>query len=125
MTDEKSMIHYPFDDVSEFWEDVFHDTGYDGIIFLCGKTKEEKFFTIRRLARHELIDYLRTFEILPYMDYYFTANHFAKKKGGVSRRSNNFFAATGTIIDIDIHDKRIPQDRIDKTLAAYKSKLDT
>ena len=125
MTDEKSMVPYPFDDVSEFWEDIFHDTGYDGIIFLCGKTKEEKFFTIRRLARHELIDYLKTFEILPYMDYYFTSNHFAKKKGGVSRRSNNFFAATGTIIDIDIHDKRIPQDHIDKTLTAYKSKLDT
>ena len=125
MTDEKFMVPYPFDDVSEFWEDVFHDENYDGIIFLCGKTKEEKFFTIRRLARHELNNYLKNFEILPYMDYYFTSNHFAKKKGGVSRRSNNFFAATGTIIDIDIHDKRIPQDHIDQTLTAYKSKIDT
>ena len=125
MTDEKSMEPYLFDKVSEFWDDIFHDTNYDGIIFLCGKTKKDKFFTIRRLARHEWNDFLKTFEIYRDMDYYFSSNHFIKKKGGVSRRSNNFFAATCTIIDIDIHDKRIPQDHIDKTLASYKAKVDT
>lgn len=122
---ETKMIPYPYDVVNEFWEDIFHDINFDGIIFLCGKTQKEKFYTICRLARHELGDYLKTFEILPNMDYYFTSNQFMKKKGGVRRRSNNFFAATSTIIDIDIHDKRIPQDFIDKTLAVYKSKMDT
>lgn len=123
--ENKKMIPYPYDRVFEFWNDVFHDENYDGIIFLCGKTKEEKFFTIRVLARHELNEYLKTFKILPNMDYYFTTNHYFKKKGGTSRRSENFFAATCTVIDIDIHDKRISQDHIDKTLTAYKAKLDT
>ena len=63
--ENKKMIPYPYDRVSEFWNDVFHDENYDGIIFLCGKTKEEKFFTIRVLARHELNEYLKTFKILP------------------------------------------------------------
>ena len=126
MTDEISYtIPYPYEEFSSFWEDVFHDMDFDGIIFICGKTKKEKFFTIRRLARHEFCDHLKTFEIFPNMDYYFSSNHFLKRKGGVSRRTNNFFAATCTIIDIDIHDKRKSQDFIDKELSLYKAKLDT
>lgn len=126
MTDENSnAIPYPYEEFSSFWEDIFHDVNYDGIIFICGKTKKEKFYTIRRLSRHELCDHLKTFEIFPNMNYYFTSNHFLKRKGGVSRRSNNFFAATCTIIDIDIHDIRKSQDFIDKELARYKAKLDT
>ena len=117
--------HYPYEAVDEFWNDIFHDDNYDGIIFLCGKTKDEKFFTIRKLSRNELGDYLKTLEILPYVDYYFTPNQFKKKKGGATRRSDNFFASTCTIIDIDIHDKRMSQDCIEKMLLAYKAKLDT
>lgn len=122
--ENQNFIPYPYETYAQFWKDVFHDTNFDGIIFICGKTKNEKFFTIRRLARHELNDYLKNFEILPNMDYYYTINHFMKKKGGVSRRSNNFFSSCGVVVDIDIHKQGAPQEYIDKTLSMYKANLD-
>lgn len=116
--------NYNYETYAQFWKDIYHDTNYDGIIYFCGKTEENRFYNMHFCARHEVDEYLKTLQVTPVLNYYYSMNHFCKKKG-VARSNANFFAACGTVVDIDFHNSRAKPEVIEKSLNIYLSKLES
>lgn len=117
---------YDFETYAQFWNDIYHNTDFNGAVFFCGRTRKNNFYTINIRSRSEVNEYLQSLQITPVLDYYYSINQFIKKKGSdMKRSSSNFLAACGTVVDIDIHNKSIPIEEINKTLNTYIGKLDS
>lgn len=117
---------YDYDLCKQFWNDIYHDENFDGIIYFCGRNRNNKFYNMHFCARHEVNEYLQHLQINKCLDYYYSINHFAKKKNkGIRRTAATVFAFCGTVIDLDIHNSKMTIVENKNRLNEYISKLDT
>lgn len=116
---------YDYNTFAQFWEDLFHDTNFNGIVFFCLREKDNHFKNMLFCNRSKVFQSLKDMSITPVRDYYYTASQFRAVKGkGIARKKENFFATCATVVDVDFHCTKTNEHLREGALNEYKGKVD-